>query len=177
MGRFTPIGLPHWDPLFWTRLTFFFSTRLAHFFVSNFKILTLVCSHDISLVFFFRSWTYILQISTHIFYCIRCILQVPTYVLCFYQHVFIIGIILSPTERLLPHTKMLLVPIKPFFLCWVHYDLEGYTFSLSNCDFSRLFHTKRSWHTYWFTVVFVSGLKDFPSNYARAFSVTSVSEE
>ena len=27
------------------------------------------------------------------------------------------------------------------------------------------------------TVVFVSGLKDFPSNYARAFSVTSVSEE
>ena len=27
------------------------------------------------------------------------------------------------------------------------------------------------------TAVFVSGLKDFPSNYARAFSVTSVSEE
>ena len=48
--------------------------------------------------FFFRSWTYILQISTHIFYCIRCILQVSTYVLCF-QHVFTIGIILSARER------------------------------------------------------------------------------
>ena len=48
--------------------------------------------------FLFRSWTYILQISTHIFYWIRCILQVSTYVLCF-QHVFTIGIILSATER------------------------------------------------------------------------------
>ena len=143
--RFTPLR-PSFLNL--TNIFFFNSTRTC-FFVSNFKILTLVCSHDISLVFFFRSWTYILQISTHIFYCIRCILQVPTYVLCF-QHVFIIGIILSPTERLLPHAKMLLVPIKSFFLCWVDYDLEGCTFSLSNCDFSRLFHTKRSWHTYWF---------------------------
>ena len=33
----------------------------------------------------------------------------------------------------------------------------------------------RSWHTYRFTVVFVSGLKDFPSN-SREFSVTSVFE-
>ena len=32
------------------------------------------------------------------FNCIRCILQVSTYVLCF-QHVFTIGIILSATER------------------------------------------------------------------------------
>ena len=58
--------------------------------------------------------------------------------------------------RLLPHAKMLLVPIS-FFLRWVDYALEGSTFSLSKCDFSRLFHTERSWHTYRFTVVFVSG--------------------
>ena len=44
-----------------------------------------------------------------------------------------------PTRRL-PHAKMLLVPIS-FFLCWVDYALEGSTFSLSKCDFSRLFHT------------------------------------
>ena len=37
MGRFTPIGLPHWDPLFWTRLTFFFSTGLAYFFRLKFQ--------------------------------------------------------------------------------------------------------------------------------------------
>ena len=66
---------------------------------------------------------------------------------------------------------MLLVPII-FFLCRVDYPLEGCTFSLSKCDFCRLFHTKRSWHTYRFTVLFVSGLKDFPPD-ARAFSVTS----
>ena len=50
-----------------------------------------------------------------------------------------------PTRSLL-HAKMLLVPIR-FFLYWVDYDLEGSTFSLSKCDFSRLFHTERSWHT------------------------------
>ena len=83
---------------------FFFSRRLEFFFCldSNFKISNRVCSHDICLVFF-RSWTYILQISTHVFYCIRCILQVSTYVLCF-QHVFTIGIILSATER---HSEVL----------------------------------------------------------------------
>ena len=54
-----------------------------------------------------------------------------------------------PTRSLL-HAKMLLVPIR-FFLYWVDYDLEGSTFSLSKCDFSRLFHTERSWHTYRFT--------------------------
>ena len=75
-----------------------------------------------------------------------------------------------PTRRL-PHAKMLLVPIS-FFLCWVAYALEGSTFSLSKCDFSRLFHTERSWHTYRFTVVFVSGRQDLPSD-ARAFSLTS----
>ena len=38
-------------------------------------------------------------------------------------------------SRILPHAKMLLVPIR-FFLCW-----KGSTFSLSKCDFSCLFHT------------------------------------
>ena len=57
----------------------------------------------------------------------------------------------SRSTRLLPHAKMLLVLIS-FFLCWVDYALEGSTFSLSKCDFSRLFHTERSWHTYQFTV-------------------------
>ena len=81
-----------------TRVFFFFtSTRIFFCLDSNFKISNRVYSHDICLVFF-RSWTYILQISTHVFYCIRCILQVSTYVLCF-QHVFTIGIILSATER------------------------------------------------------------------------------
>ena len=47
-----------------------------------------------------------------------------------------------PTRRL-PHAKMLLAPIS-FFLCWVDYALEGSTFSLSKCDFSRMFHTERS---------------------------------
>ena len=70
--------------------------------------------------------------------------------------------------RLLLYAKMLLVPIS-FFLCGVDYSLEGSTFSLSKCDFSRLFHTERSWHTYRFTVVFVSGRQDLPSD-ARAFS-------
>ena len=73
--------------------------------------------------------------------------------------------------RLSPHAKMLLVPIS-FFLCWVDYALEGSIFSLSKCDFSRMFHTERSWHTHRFTVVFVSGRQDFPSD-ARAFSLTS----
>ena len=73
--------------------------------------------------------------------------------------------------RLLPHAKMLLVTIS-FFLCWVDYALEGSTFSLSKCDFSRLFHTERSWHTYRFTVAFVSGRQDLPSD-ERAFSLTS----
>ena len=75
-----------------------------------------------------------------------------------------------PTRRL-PHAKMLLVPIS-FFLCWVDYALEGSTFSLSKCDFSRMFHTERSWHTYRFTVVIVYGRQDLPSD-ARAFSLTS----
>ena len=73
--------------------------------------------------------------------------------------------------RCLPHTKMLLVPTN-FFLSWVDYAWEGSKFSLSKCDFSRLFLTERSWHTYRFTVVFVSGQQDLPSD-AREFSLTS----
>ena len=75
------------------------------------------------------------------------------------------------TTRRLPHAKMLLVPIS-FFVCWVDYALEGSTFSLNRCDFSRLFHTERSWHTYRFTVVFASGRQDLPSD-PRAFCLTS----
>ena len=45
---------------------------------------------------------------------------------------------------LLPHAKIPLVPIRFFF--WVNYALEGSMFWLSKCDFSRLFHTGRSWH-------------------------------
>ena len=55
---------------FWSRLKF-------QNFDSDFEISNRVCSRDSCLVFF-RSWTYILQISTHVFYCIRCILQVST---------------------------------------------------------------------------------------------------
>ena len=66
------------------------------------------------------------------------------------------------------YAKMLLVPIS-FFLCGVDYSLEGSTFSLSKCDFSRLFHTERSWHTYRFTVVFVSGQQDLPSECKSVF--------
>ena len=44
--------------------------------------------------------------------------------------------------RLLPQAKMLVIPII-FFLCWVDYAMEGYTFSLSKCDFSRMFHSER----------------------------------
>ena len=71
--------------------------------------------------------------------------------------------------RLLPHAKMLLVPIS-FFLYWVDYVLK---ISLNKCNISCLLnHTERSWHTYRFTVVFVSGRQDLPSD-ARAFSLTS----
>ena len=79
--------------------------------------------------------------------------------------------------RLLPYAKMLLVTIS-FFLCWtcrVDYALEGSPFSLSKCDFSRLFHTEKSWHAYRFTEVFGSGGQDLPSD-ARALSLTSFGE-
>ena len=47
--------------------------------------------------------------------------------------------------------------------------LEGSTFRLSKCYFSRLFHTERSC----FSVVFVFGLEDDLSYDARSFSVTA----
>ena len=53
---------------------------------------------------------------------------------------------------LLPHAKMLLVPIRFFFLA-SRCSLEGSMFWQSKCDFSLLFHTERSWHAYWFSVV------------------------
>ena len=46
--------------------------------------------------------------------------------------------------RLLPHAKMLLIPIKLFFISWVDYALEGSVFILSKCDFSRMFDAERS---------------------------------
>ena len=43
-----------------------------------------------------------------------------------------------------------------FFFFWrVDYALEGSMCWLSKCDFSRLFHTEKSWHGDWFSVVFV----------------------
>ena len=45
--------------------------------------------------------------------------------------------------RLLPYSKMLLVPVTFFFFCRVDYALEGSTFFMSKCDLSRLFHTER----------------------------------
>ena len=57
--------------------TFFGSRLKFQNFDSDFEISNRVCSRDSCLVFF-RSWTYILQISTHVFYCVRCILQVST---------------------------------------------------------------------------------------------------
>ena len=76
-----------------------FSTQVFFFFQldSHFFLSTLILKFRL-VFFFFHSWTYVLQISTHTFHCIPCILQVSTYVLCF-QHVFTIGIILSSTER------------------------------------------------------------------------------
>ena len=51
------------------------------------------------------------------------------------------------TTRLLLHAKMLLVPIS-FFLYGADYSLEGSAFSLSKSDFTRLFHTERSYGTH-----------------------------
>ena len=45
--------------------------------------------------------------------------------------------------RLLPYSKMLLVPITFFSFCLVDYALEGSTFVMSKCDLSCLFHTER----------------------------------
>ena len=66
--------------------------------------------------------------------------------------------------RLLPYAKILFVTKNVFFslllgrLCSRRFWL------------SRLFHIERSWHTYRFTVVFVSGRQDLPSD-SRAYSL------
>ena len=52
--------------------------------------------------------------------------------------------------RLLPYAKMLLVPKTFFSLLWVDYAPERFWLC-------RQFHIEGSWHTYRFTVVFVSG--------------------
>ena len=83
--------------LFFSSTPIFFSTRLAFFFYPNFKLSTSVCSHDICLVLFSFMNIYFANLDSYFFYCIRCILQVSTYVLCF-QHVLTIGIILSAME-------------------------------------------------------------------------------
>ena len=54
---------------------------------------------------------------------------------------------------------------KVVFICWVDYALEGSTFTLSKCDFSRMFHTERSWQTYRFTIVIVSGRQDLQAHF------------
>ena len=67
--------------------------------------------------------------------------------------------------RLLPYAKMLLVPITFFPL------LPGRLCS-GRFWLSRLFHTEKSWRTYQFTVVFVSGRQDLPSD-VRAYSLNN----
>ena len=67
--------------------------------------------------------------------------------------------------RLLPYAKMLLVPKTFFSLLLGRLCSRRFWFWLS-----RLFHIERSWHTYRFTVVFVSGRQDLPSD-SRAYSL------
>ena len=54
-----------------------FSTRVFFFQIDS-HIFFRLKFQNFDSCFFFRSWTYILQISTHVFYCIRCTLQVST---------------------------------------------------------------------------------------------------
>ena len=67
--------------------------------------------------------------------------------------------------RLLPYAKMLLVPITFFSL------LPGRLCS-GRFWLSRLFHIEKSLRTYQFTVVFVSGRQDLPSD-VRAYSLNN----
>ena len=69
-----------------------------------------------------------------------------------------------PTSVAMKGGKMLLVP-KTFFFSLLLGRLCSRRFWLS-----RLFHIERSWYTYRFTVVFVSGRQDFLSD-ARAHSL------
>ena len=54
-----------------------FSTRVFFFQIDS-HIFSTQISKFWLVFFFFCSWTYILQISTHVFYCIRCTLQYST---------------------------------------------------------------------------------------------------
>ena len=55
-----------------------------------------------------------------------------------------------------------------FFFFWrVDHALEGSMLWMSKYDFSRLFPTERSWHAYWFCMVFeflVSMICSFPAS-------------
>ena len=74
--------------------------------------------------------------------------------------------------RLLPHAKMLLVPISNFSLlgrlCSGRFVLH---FNCANMILAACFCTESSWHTYRSTV-FVPRRHDLPSD-ARGFSLTS----
>ena len=82
------------------------------------------------------------------------------------------GAIKGKPTRLLPHAKMVLVPIKFFFLSWVDYALEGSTANVILAGILATCFTLRGHDTYRFTVVIVSGRQDLPSD-ASAFSLTS----
>ena len=64
------------------------------------------------------------------------------------------SLLIAPEGRLLPHSKSCL--FQWGFSSDGQMMLEGSTFRLSKCYFSRLFHTERSWPAFWFSVVFVS---------------------
>ena len=68
-----------------------------------------------------------------------------------------------------------------FFFFWrVDHALEGSMLWLSKCDFSRLFPTERSWHAYWFSMVFeflVSMICPFPASRGLSSWETSASRE
>ena len=68
--------------------------------------------------------------------------------------------------------KMLPVPIKFFFLCWVDYALEGSTTNVTLAGILAAGLTLRGHVTYRFTVDIVSGWQDLPSD-VSAFSLTS----
>ena len=73
-------------------------------------------------------------------------------------------------KRLLPHAKMLLVPMS-FSLRWVDYAWKVLHFHCANVILAAYF-TLKGPGTHQFTVVFASGRQDLPSD-ARAFSLTS----
>ena len=84
-SKFWNLSRRKWSAFSLSRLEFFFQLDSRFIFRLKFQ--------------FFFSFVNIYFVNLDsFFYCIRFILQVSTYVLCF-QHVFTIGIILSATER------------------------------------------------------------------------------